>query len=570
MAETGKPRIAVLVDHIESDYHVEVLTGVLRASRASRAKVLVVPGGWLGRSDAEPIARNFVYDFLQQARIDGVLVLAGSLSNYAGLGRFRDFLKRFAHLPLVAVGIDVPGTPSVWVDNGVGIHAVVSHLVTVHGRRRIAFIRGPIASPEAEARRQAYRRALEEHGIPDDERLVVQGSFAREDGSSATTELFDARHFTPATLDAIAAVNDDAALGALEELTRRGVSVPTSMAVVGFDDARSARTANPPLTTVSQRVELQAETAARALFEAIASKRPPVGQKLDPELVVRASCGCVVRFQNDSAEVRPVTPGMARTSALFLVERRAMVAAELARAAAGRLVGMSGWETRLVDALTHDLADPKGQNFVYEVEQFARKNVALGRSVMVCHDVLTALRLQAVAGASVEPAARPRIEDLFQEARMRLARVGSDVEQERHQNLSLHARFVTKACLSMVAGGGAQELEATLKEHLPALGIPACAITRLRKTKHSTDLAVVARFAPNALSGAAQVLPAHELGIDGALEREETLVIEPLEFAGTPVGIAAFAWGAHNPVHYEVLREVLSAAVYALTQRSGP
>src|SRR5688572_25850101 len=164
MSDPDRPRIAVLLDHIESDYHVEVLSGVLGAARA-RATVLVVPGGWLSQSDAQPIARNFIYDLLPSARIDGVLALAGSLSNYAGLARLRDWMRRLAGLPIVTLGIDVPEMASVWVDNGVGLHAVVSHLITVHERRRIAFICGPVASPEAEVRRLAYRRALrsEEH-----------------------------------------------------------------------------------------------------------------------------------------------------------------------------------------------------------------------------------------------------------------------------------------------------------------------------------------------------------------------------------------------------------------------
>jgi DNA-binding LacI/PurR family transcriptional regulator len=563
MTDPVKPRIAVLVDHLESDYHVEVLTGVLRAAR-SRAKVLVVPGGWLSRSDAEPIARNFVYDLLPTARVDGVIALAGSLSNYSGLPRFRAWLERFAHVPVVAVGIDVLGTPSVWVDNGVGIHAVVDHLVSVHAKRRIAFIRGPEISPEAEERRRAFRDALERHGIPEDARLVVPGSFSREEGAAAVRELFDARRFTTATLDAIAAVNDDTALGALDELTRRGIAVPQSLAVVGFDDALSARTANPPLTTVNQRVELQASTAARELLDAILGKRAPAVKKLDPELVVRASCGCVIRSQNDSAELRPPGPTMARSAALVLVERRATIAADLARAAAGRLVGMSGWESRLLDALSHDLTDPKGQSFVWEVEQFARRNVALGRSVMICHDVLTALRLQAVAATTVDPSARPRLEDLMQEARFRLARIGTDVEHERHQNLNLHARIVSKACLAVVAGDDPRLLGTALSEHLPALGIPACTLTRLTTRNQASELAIVARFAPNALSSPTRILALPSLGIDSGLEQEDVLIVEPLEFAGKPVGIAAFAWGARYPVHYEVLREVLSAAVHSL------
>jgi DNA-binding LacI/PurR family transcriptional regulator len=565
MSDPERPRIAVLLDHIESDYHVEVLSGVLRAARA-RATVLVVPGGWLSQSDAQPIARNFIYDLLPSARIDGVLALAGSLSNYAGLDRLRDWMRRLSGLPIVTVGIDVPEMASVWVDNGVGLHAVVSHLITVHERRRIAFICGPVASPEAETRRLAYRRALEEHGIPEDERLILPGGFSREDGSAAVTELFDARRFTPATVNAIVAVNDDAALGAMEELTRRRVSIPDPIAVVGFDDARSARSANPPLTTVSQRVDHQAFIATRALLDAIEGKRPPEGNSIEPELVVRASCGCVVRPHNDSTEARPTTTAMARTSVLYLVERRATIAAELARAAAGRLVGMSGWESRLLDALVHDLRDAREQSFVVEVEQFARRNVALGRSVMVCHDVLTALRLQAVSSTSVEPTARARVEDLFQEARLRLARVGSDVEHERQQSLNHHARLVTKACLATIGGADARELGVALEEHLPALGIGAFCVTRIRRS----ELLVIARLAQKGLSSAMPSLPRSELGIDRALENEDTLVLEPLDFAGRPVGIAAFAWGAHNPFHYEVLREVLSATLYALSQPPPP
>jgi hypothetical protein len=48
------------------------------------------------------------------------------------------------------------------------------------------------------------------------------------------------------------------------------------------------------------------------------------------------------------------------------------------------------------------------------------------------------------------------------------------------------------------------------------------------------------------------------------LEREEVMLIEPLEFDGHPVGVAALAWGARDPLHYEQLREVLGAAVYGL------
>jgi DNA-binding LacI/PurR family transcriptional regulator len=558
-------RIAVLLDHLESDYHADIVGGVLRAAHSSRVRTLIVAGGWLARSSTEPVVRNFIYDLLLTARLDGVLVLAGSLSNYCGLDRFREWLGRFQDLPLVAVGVDLPGVPSVHVDNEAGVYRVVSHLIEAHDRRRIAFISGPDESSEARARLRAYRRALDDHEIPGDERLVLPGGLGREQGRLAINELIDARHFTPTTLNAVIGVNDDVALGALEELLRRGISVPNPVAVVGFDDAASAQAANPPLTTVDQRVELQAYTASRALIEALEQGRAPQSAILNPEPVIRASCGCVSHFANDSTSVRPPASGMARTCRLALIERRATIIAELARAGSGRLLGMSGWEARLIDSLTEDLATAGGAAFVREMEQLVRRNVALGRSVMACHDVLTTLRLQTLACASLEPTIRPLVEDLFQESRMIVARIGADVERDRQQMLNYRMRITIRACLPGLYGSGTdpRELGLTLEEHLPAIGIRAFCISRFADSMRPGELVVTALRSTAAWASSQRTLGASELGVHPSLEHEDALVVEPLEFAGRPQGIAVFTWGAQDPVHYEQLREVLGVALHA-------
>jgi phosphoserine phosphatase RsbU/P len=561
---TDRPlRIAVLLDHIESDYPVEVLRGALRAARSARARTLVISGGSLASARA-PVVRNFVYDLLAQARIDGLVILAGSLSNLAGLERFRAWVEVYVKIPCVFMGVDQGDRPSVYADNEKGIRAVVSHLIEAHGKRRIAFLRGPAESPECEARRRAYLDTLQSHGIEPDPRLVATGGLEWERGAGAVSELLDDRRFTPATIDAIVAVNDDSALGAMEELGRRGIHVPDPIAVVGFDDAEGARASNPPLTTVSQGVEAQAHTAVRSLLEHLERKTPLATKAIDPVLVVRSSCGCQQRFQNDSGSVRPPAGGMARTCRLALIERRANVLAELARAAAGRLTGMSGWEGRLLDALLEDLSRVSGGAFVSEVEQLVRQNVALGRDVMICHEVLTVLRLQAVACASLEPAARPRVEDLFQESRLTIARIGAEVERDRVRTLAARMRLVTKGCLSLLGTWSRAELAPLLTEHLPALGIRSFSVVRFRGPVDTGMLELVVRRAEGISSPGDAVLPLGSLGLDEALENEEAMLIEPLEFDGQPVGLAALAWGARDPLHYEQLREVLGAAVFGL------
>jgi DNA-binding LacI/PurR family transcriptional regulator len=562
MSAVRQPRIVLLVDHLESDYPAQIVTGVLRAARLARARTWIVPGGWLARSPEEPFVRNFIYERVAAADVDGFVLSAGSLSNFCGLQRFRDWLAAFTKVPCVALGLDAGTVPSVFVNNESGLHAAVSHLIKQHGRRKIAFVGGPAASTEAAARLRGYRRALSEHDISSDENLIREGALGRESGMAATIELFDRRRLQN-VLDAIVAVNDAVALGAMDELNRRGINVPGAMSVVGFDDSPGARAANPPLTTVNQQVEGQAYKATCVLLEAIESGSQAKSVELQSEAVIRSSCGCPLGFQNDSTAVSPVKVMLARTCRMALIERRAAITAELSRAAAGRMAGVSGWEARLLDSVVQDLATPGGLGFVREFELLARKHVAMGRNIFICHDLLSALRLQAIGCVSVEPSARPRLEDLFQEARLTLSRIGSDAERDRQESVALRFRILSKACSELLGSAKLSELAALLEEHLPALGIPAFSLSFLRGAPGRAALSIVARRVTGIWHGGGQSRSTTGLGLDPGLEQEETLVLEPLDFNGVPLGIAALSWGAQESVHYEILREMLSIAAFA-------
>jgi hypothetical protein len=438
-------------------------------------------------------------------------------------------------------------------------------LIEVHHRQRIAFLRGPEASVEAEARRLAYQKALTDHDLRVDERLITPpGGFGREAGTEGVQALFDDRRLTPAMLDAIVGANDHTALGALEELGRRGISVPDQVAIAGFDDAPAARSANPPLTTVNQMVELQGFSAARSLLDALESGGTPVSTALEPSIVLRSSCGCVIPFRNSSRSVRAPAQSVARSCRLALIERRAVITGALLRVGGGRLASMSGWDGRLVDSLTQELSDAVGGAFMREIERQARRSVALGSDVMVFHDVLTALRLQTLSCAASEPEVRPRLEDLFQEARHMLARTITDVEREQVSVDTYHLRLIAKACLQALSRRSSVDLTNVLAEQLPALRVLAYSISRFRgEAGVSAELEVVARRAPGVWHHQITQVESARLGLDQALEAEPALVVEPLEFGEVPVGLAVFAWGARSPLIYEQLRELLGPALHA-------
>ncbi len=82
-------------------------------------------------------------------------------------------------------------------------------------------------------RLSGYRAALEAHGIEFDQSLVVDsGPWHRSNGADAAGRLL-ARGVE---FDAIFALNDELALGALRVLGEHGINVPSEVSIIGFDD----------------------------------------------------------------------------------------------------------------------------------------------------------------------------------------------------------------------------------------------------------------------------------------------------------------------------------------------
>src|SRR5690606_10352308 len=126
-----------------------------------------------------------LYRLLKPLTFDAVVSMTGTLTNATNLEVSRELFAEFEPSRVCHVAIEVPGSPSVLVDNEYGVRRSVEHLIRVHGRRKIAFVRGPISNREAEARYAAYRDALEAQGVTAQEAWIVQGDFRAEAGVRA-------------------------------------------------------------------------------------------------------------------------------------------------------------------------------------------------------------------------------------------------------------------------------------------------------------------------------------------------------------------------------------------------
>jgi LacI family transcriptional regulator len=203
---------------------------------------------------------------------------------------------------------ELGGVDMVTADNWSGAHALVTHLVADHGRRRLFHIDGPASAPDGQSRRLALRAVIAAYPGTSLAGTHV-GQFTVQSGSAAAESLLAGVSAGGALPDAVVCANDQMAIGVLRTLAEHGVRVPEDVAVVGFDDIFPASLCDPTLTTVHQPMRGIGEQACERLIERIDNPAlPPRVDVLPTELVLRSSCGCppgtVVRRR-----VEPVATG---------------------------------------------------------------------------------------------------------------------------------------------------------------------------------------------------------------------------------------------------------------------
>ncbi len=299
-------RIAALLDHLNAfsgGYEAQLRDALHAKCSEAGHHLLLVYGGPVEAPQPRDAADNAIYELLRPESVDGIIVVSSLLSTHCGPSGVARLVERFGHAKVCSVGIELPGVPSLVLENRPGMEAVVEHLVRDHGRRKIAFLAGTPNNPEANVRFDAYQTVLARHGIACDSTLIARGYFRTNSAKVAMQELL-ARGVE---FDAVVAANDEMATGAIDVLRKHGLRVPQDIPVTGFDDLTLARLGNPPLTTVAQPFDQVADWAVRAIDELITGRAVPACTRVAARFVRRESCGCGYEaYRGDSQASHPI------------------------------------------------------------------------------------------------------------------------------------------------------------------------------------------------------------------------------------------------------------------------
>ena len=186
------------------------------------------------------------------------------------------------HIPTVLLDSSSQETQSVKVDHVDGAVQAIRHLLE-QGHRRIGFINGPVSLLPCRERSEGTIRAVAGFGLDPDEVLVTTSVnvMTADSGQAAMAELLDQSELT-----AVFCVNDFVAMGALRELRSRGLSIPSDVAIIGYDDVNFAKEMFVPLSSVRQPTHDLGWTAVEMLLKPNPQARHVSFQ---PQLIVRES-----------------------------------------------------------------------------------------------------------------------------------------------------------------------------------------------------------------------------------------------------------------------------------------
>lgn len=582
MAQPSRP-LAYLAREIAGTTPEGILQGILDSASAQGLRVMVFNAGQLGKHAGSPL-----YQTINDQCFSGIISWASSDADHTV-----SYYERFQKTPLVTLSLHLPGIACVSADSKAGMTEALEHLIKVHGKKKIAFLRGPANHIYAQERYQAWQDANKNHGLGLDERYVSPPlTWNKTDGNKGVAWLMDTQRLSPGQdFDALVAVNDQLAIGAMEELAARGVSVPDTIAVMGYNDSLEGRCTVPPLSSVAMPFRDQGIQAVECILVLV--KNPLLKQelKLPARFVIGQSCGCRSHTVQEAAVGNLFHPLRRKGDKQpFWGKKPSEIPANQDKPKEDHvidamytalrmdlpnqeedLVFLRSQAKELYLAFLEDIENRSSGLFLTRMSEVLRQTIDRNLNVESLQGAVSALRQAFLPGLSNQ-SCPVRAEDMWTQARVMIGETAVRNKESAYLKVMGLGQRLQNLGTRLITTYNIPKLLELLASELPNIGITSFFLVLyqagpLGYGKEPTDHArLIGSFSPK---GSCQ-RPGQEL----VFETSDILpsasqsywpahmIIEPLHFGEVHFGYGVFSVGPREGNLYETLRTQLSSAVY--------
>lgn len=278
MARGRTTMLGLIVHDIADPYFSSIAAGVSNAAEEAGLMMALASTGHRPQREAA------LLQMLQSQRARAIVIAGGRQDDAETTQALREAIDSYRSRggTVAMIAQPVLEIPTVVIDNHGGAAALARELVAA-GYRELAVLTGPRTHLTASERTAGFTAALAEQDLAVAPEHLVECEFTRDGGYAGMTALLAAGRRP----QAVFAVNDVMAMGAMAAAREAGLEVGRDIGVAGFDDIHTLRDVTPGLSTVA--VPLQ-DVGVRATRLALAPPAlEPQVESVPTEVVLRDS-----------------------------------------------------------------------------------------------------------------------------------------------------------------------------------------------------------------------------------------------------------------------------------------
>ena len=520
-------------------------------------------------------SKNF--KFMKAPFLDGIVTWAASLSEFMDHLSIEELFGALSPLPMVDIGhMDIPGATMLKIDSSSSIKIIMDHLINVHHYKKFAFVGTNVSEPQIR-RRLNFEHELARNNLPlidgavvmMDKKMEAKNIDAAFEQLNSTFDLHDKRQ-----IDAIVTGSDIIAAEGIEVLDRHGIQVPKDVAVVGFNNWYESVTSRSPLTTIDLVYFKRGYAAVELLLDKILvpDLNAPT-EYFSTELIVRQSCGCIEpsvkqskieeKIFNDASAVIESENNLRK--ALF-DEAKNIFPAETPESI-----------DNLINAFFSDAYDKDEQSqilvwFQNVMQNYRKLNDFDSDFFQNATSSLRALFLPVLQNE--ERNLSFKMENIFHQMRS-LVSVFQKYESISVRENPYRINNISGQALNFLSVTNMEQLFSALKYQMAELDIPGVVIALGENVSYSFPVSRIEFTLPEADEDLKKLM--HQNIIEPHLfpkefflkDRRYTVMLEILHHADLYFGYAFFVMKSPNFATYDVLRMLLSNALYNIFKKAG-
>lgn len=294
----NKKIIALCLARIQDDASNEYITALNKVVAPAGYRIFVYNTCATVSADSyEGSSQTAIYEYMDFDVIDVVIVYEEVLRNQAVTNALIEKAKNH-DTPVIVMGEAHEGCVNINFDHENAFVEVVRHMIDVHHLTKFHFMAGYRDNQFSQYRLNAFRKVLEENGLPFDESMVSYGDFYSVTAEKETEKIVASGNIPQAILCA----NDRMALAVCDVLDRHGIRVPQDVAVTGFDGIPEINVITPRLTSVICSYDVLAEKTLEVLEQIEDYKGKTETVFAQAKLHIAESCGCVGNNSRNASE----------------------------------------------------------------------------------------------------------------------------------------------------------------------------------------------------------------------------------------------------------------------------